>query len=166
MGARFSTPIKTGDGAHPASCTMSVCSFPGKKVIWGHAMAHVVSSQPFTTKAQIQSQAGPFWIYSRESDTMIGFSPSTSVFPCQYHSTIAPYSFIHLPPMLYNVFLPVLQFSPVSIIPLLLHTHSFIYHTHCTMFFSQYFSFTLSVSFQKMMYPNYLFYHQHNTLSN
>ena len=31
-------------------------------------------------------------------------------FPCQYHSTIAPYSFIHLPPTLYNVFLPVLQF--------------------------------------------------------
>ena len=45
------------------------------------------------------------------------------VFPCQYHSTIAPYSFIRLPPTLYNVFLPVLQFSPVSIIPPLLHTH-------------------------------------------
>ena len=35
-------------------------------------------------------------------------------FPCQYHSTIAPYSFIHLPPTLYNVFLPVLQF-PLSV---------------------------------------------------
>ena len=33
-------------------------------------------------------------------------------FPCQYHSTNAPYSFIHLPPTLYNVFLPVLQFPP------------------------------------------------------
>ena len=52
------------------------------------------------------------------------FFSSTSVFPCQYHSTIAPYSFIHLPPTLYNVFLPVLQFSPVSIIPPLLHYHS------------------------------------------
>ena len=30
-------------------------------------------------------------------------------FPCQYHSTIAPYSFIHLPPTLYCIFLPVLQ---------------------------------------------------------
>ena len=29
----------------------------------------------------------------------------------------------------YNVFLPVLQFSPVSIIPPLLHTHLFIYHS-------------------------------------
>ena len=103
----------------------------------------------------------------------------TSAFQCQYHSTIAPYSFIHLPPTLYNAFLPVLQFSPVSIIPLLLHTHPFIhlpptlynvflpllqfspvsiippllhthpsiYHPRCIMFFSQYFSFTLSVSF-------------------
>jgi hypothetical protein len=32
-----------------------------------------------------------------------------------------------LPPTLYNFSLPALQFSPVSIIPLLLHTHSFIY---------------------------------------
>jgi len=46
-----------------------------------------------------------------------------------------------------NVFLPVLQFSPVSIISPLLHTYSSIYHPHCIMFFSQYFNFTLSVSF-------------------
>ena len=74
-------------------------------------------------------------------------SPSISVFPCQYHSTIAPYSFIHLPPILYNVFLPAFQFSPVSIIQPLLHTHSFIYHPRCIMFFSQHFIFPLSVSF-------------------
>jgi len=71
----------------------------------------------------------------------------TSALPCRYHSTIAPYSFIHLPRTLYNVFLPVVQFSPVSIIPPLLHTHSFIYHPRCIMFISQYFSFPLSVSF-------------------
>ena len=35
---------------------------------------------------------------------------------------------------MYNVFLPVLQFSPVSIIPPLLHTHPSIYHPHCIMF--------------------------------
>jgi len=45
------------------------------------------------------------------------------------------------------VFLPVLQFSPVTIILPLLHTHSFIYHPRCVMFFSQHFSFPLSVSF-------------------
>ena len=70
-------------------------------------------------------------------------------FPCQYHSTIAPYSSIHLPPTLYNVSLPVLQFSPVSIIPPLLHTHPSICHPHCIMFFSQYFSFPLSVPFHQ-----------------
>ena len=44
-------------------------------------------------------------------------------FPCQYHSNNAPYSFIHLPPTLYNVFLPVLQFFPVSIISTFLQNH-------------------------------------------
>jgi hypothetical protein len=42
-----------------------------------------------------------------------GFSRYFS-FPCQYHSTSAPYSFIHFPPKLYNVFLSVLQF-PLSV---------------------------------------------------
>ena len=35
------------------------------------------------------------------------------IFSCQYNSTNAPYSFIHLQPTLYNVFLPALQF-PLS----------------------------------------------------
>ena len=33
-------------------------------------------------------------------------------FPCQYHSTNAPYSFIHLPPTLYNVFSPITSVFP------------------------------------------------------
>jgi len=81
------------------------------------------------------------------SDTGTRFSPNTSVFPCQYHSTIAPYSSIHLPPTLYNVFLTILQFSPVRIIQPLLHTHPSNYHSLCIMIFSQYFSFPLSLSF-------------------
>jgi hypothetical protein len=56
------------------------------------------------------------------------FLPVLRFSPRHYHSTIAPYSFIHLPPTLYNVSLPVLQFSPVNIIPPLLHTQSFTYH--------------------------------------
>ena len=67
--------------------------------------------------------------------------------------------FIHLQPTLYSVFLPVLQFSPVSIIPPLLHTHSFIYHPHCIMFFSQYFRFPLSVSF------HHFFIHTHSFIT-
>jgi hypothetical protein len=49
--------------------------------------------------------------------------------------------------ILENISLCVLQFFPVSIIPPLLHTHSSIYHPGCIMFFSQHFSFPLSVSF-------------------
>ena len=85
--------------------------------------------------------------WCRESGTGAGFTWINSVFPCHYHSTIAPYSFIHLPHTVYNVFLPIVQFSLVSIIPPLLHTHSSIYHPRCIMFFSQHFSFPLSVSF-------------------
>ena len=31
MGARFSAPVQTGPGDHPASCTMGTASFPGVK---------------------------------------------------------------------------------------------------------------------------------------
>jgi len=37
VGARFSTPVQTGPGAHPASCTMGTGSFPGVEAAgaWG-----------------------------------------------------------------------------------------------------------------------------------
>ena len=85
--------------------------------------------------------------YSIYHPHYIMFFPITSVFPCQYLSTIATYSLFHLPPALYNDILPVLHFSPVSIIPPLIHTNSSIYHRCCIMIFSQYFSFPLSLSF-------------------
>jgi len=31
LGARYSAPVQTGPGAHPASCTMGTGSFPGVK---------------------------------------------------------------------------------------------------------------------------------------
>jgi len=109
-------------------------------------------------------------------------------FPCQYHSPNAPYLFIHLPPTLYNVFLPAFQFplsvsfhqcsmpihssitnavecfspstsvSPVSIIPPTLHTRSIIYHPRCIMFFSQYFSFPCQ--YHSTNAPYSFMYHQ------
>ena len=30
-GARFSAPVQIGPGAHPTSCTLDTCSFPGVK---------------------------------------------------------------------------------------------------------------------------------------
>ena len=71
----------------------------------------------------------------------------TSGFPNQEYSTIAPYLFIHLLPTLYNISLPVLQFSSVSKIPPLLHIHPSNYHPRCIMFLSQYFTSPLSVTF-------------------
>jgi len=112
-----------------------------------HPRCIIFFSQYFIFPLSVSFHHCSILIHSSTTHTVQCFSPSTSVFLCQYHSTIAPYSFIHLPPTLYNVFLPALQFSPVSIILPLLHIHSFIYHPHCIMFFSQYFSFPQSVSF-------------------
>jgi hypothetical protein len=39
VGARFSEPVQTGPGAHPASCTMGSGSFPGVKSSRGVALS-------------------------------------------------------------------------------------------------------------------------------
>jgi hypothetical protein len=46
----------------------------------GRAMAQVVSRRPLTTEARVN----PCGIYGRQSGTGTGFSPSSSVFHCQY----------------------------------------------------------------------------------
>ena len=109
----------------------------------------MVSRRHLKAEAWVRFQIGPCEICGGQSDTGTGFSPSTSGFPCQYHSTNAPYPSIHLPLTLYNVSLPVLQFSPVSTIPPMLHTHPFTHHPRYIMFLSQYFSFPLSVPFHQ-----------------
>jgi len=43
----------------------------------------------FTLEAWVLFQASPRWIYGRQSGTGTNFSPSTSVFLRQYHSTNA-----------------------------------------------------------------------------
>jgi hypothetical protein len=53
--------------------------------IEGRAMPQAVSRRPITAEVRV----GPCWICGGQSGTGIGFSPSTSVFPCQYHSTCA-----------------------------------------------------------------------------
>ena len=96
-------------------------------------------------------------IHSPTTHTALCFSPSTSVFPCQYHSINVLYSFIHLPSTLYNISLPLLHLSPVSTIPPMLHTHSFTYHPHYIMFLSLYFCFPLSVTFHQCSIPILIF---------
>jgi hypothetical protein len=53
-------------------------------------MAQAVSRRPLTAEAQVRSRVGLCGINGGQSGTGTGFSPSTSVLPCQFHSTGAP----------------------------------------------------------------------------
>jgi hypothetical protein len=53
----------------------------------GRAMARAVSRWPLTAEARVRSWVSPCGICGGHSGTVTGFSPSTSVFPCQFHST-------------------------------------------------------------------------------
>jgi len=63
VGARFSAPLQTGPGAHPAFNTMGTGSFPGIK--WpGHGIDHQIQSNA-TVKERVElylySPSGPSW---------------------------------------------------------------------------------------------------------
>jgi hypothetical protein len=53
-------------------------------------MAKAVSRRPLTAEARIRFRVSPCGISGVQSGTGAGFSPSTSVFPCQFHSAGAP----------------------------------------------------------------------------
>jgi hypothetical protein len=53
-------------------------------------MAEAVSRRPLATEAQVRSLVSPCGICGIQSGTGTGYSPRTSVFPCQFHSTGAP----------------------------------------------------------------------------
>jgi hypothetical protein len=54
------------------------------------AMAQAVSSRPLSAEARVRSRVSPCGNCGGQSGTWTGFSPSTSVFSCQFHSTGAP----------------------------------------------------------------------------
>jgi hypothetical protein len=54
----------------------------------GRAIAQAVNRRPLTAEARVRSRLSPCGICGGQSGT--GFSPITSVFPCQFHSTGAP----------------------------------------------------------------------------
>jgi hypothetical protein len=53
-------------------------------------MAQAVSRRPLSVEARVRSQVNPCGICGGQSGTETGFSPSTSVSPCSFHSTGAP----------------------------------------------------------------------------
>jgi hypothetical protein len=52
-------------------------------------MAQAVSRRPLTAEARIRARLNPRGICGGQSGTGTGFSASSTVFPCQYHSTVA-----------------------------------------------------------------------------
>jgi hypothetical protein len=55
----------------------------------GCAMSQAVNRGPLTAEARVHARLDPWWICGGQSGTRTGFSRSSSVFPCQYHSTVA-----------------------------------------------------------------------------
>jgi len=66
-GSRFSAPVQTGPGAHPASCTMGTGSFPGVKE---QLERDADPSPPFSTvghervELYLYSPYGPYGLYT------------------------------------------------------------------------------------------------------
>jgi hypothetical protein len=53
-------------------------------------MTQAVSRRPPIAEARVRSRVNPCGVCDGQSGTGTGFTPCTSVFPCQFHSTGAP----------------------------------------------------------------------------
>ena len=78
VGVRYSAPIQTGPGAHPASCTMDTGSFPGVKSGRGVTLTPHPLLVPLVMKEQSYTST-PLWavrpVQSLSACTRVTFSP-------------------------------------------------------------------------------------------
>ena len=63
VGARFSAPVQTGPGAHPASCTIRNGSFPGVKSGRGVTLSPHLLLVPWSRKSRAVSLYFPYELY-------------------------------------------------------------------------------------------------------
>jgi hypothetical protein len=78
----------------PKNFVISLCLVPKFLLTQGRALARVVSLRSFNAEARVYALFNPCGIYGGQSVTEIGFSPSSLVFSCQYHSTAALHTHI------------------------------------------------------------------------
>jgi hypothetical protein len=60
----------------------------------GRAMAQAVSRRTITTESRVRARVNTCGICGGQSGTGTGFSPSSSVLPRQYHSTVVLHTHI------------------------------------------------------------------------
>ena len=72
MEARFSTPVQTGRGVHPNSCTIGTGSFPGVKRP-GRGVGHPLPSRP---SKPVLRRISPFYSYPLDSVNLISLPTS------------------------------------------------------------------------------------------
>jgi hypothetical protein len=65
-----------------------------QKVGLGRAMAQAVSRRPLMAESRVRTRVNPCGIFGGQSGTGAGFSPSSSAFPCQYHSIVSLYTHV------------------------------------------------------------------------
>jgi hypothetical protein len=62
--------------------------------VGGRTIAQAVSRRPLASEARVCSRVSPCGTCDEQSGTSTGFSPSSSVFLRQYHSTVTPHTYI------------------------------------------------------------------------
>jgi len=66
------------------------------KDLEGRAMAQAISRRPLTAEARVRVRVKPCGVCGGKSGTEIGFSPSSSVFSCQYNIPPSLFSSYHM----------------------------------------------------------------------